>query len=113
MLLNRFQYPRRPNDCRIQQVFFRIRDIKVKRTGSMDHDFKRWVGLDGLIESTGLGNVLDYYVVELVLRHVLVVVEDCLALLGSANGCDDGVASFKQHIEYVGCYEAGTTCHWY
>ncbi len=79
----------------------------------MDHDFERWVGLHGLIESAGLGYVLDNHVAELCFRNILVIVEDCLAFLRCAHGCDDGMASFKQNIEYVSGYKARTTCNWH
>lgn len=94
MLLDRLQYPGRTDDCRVQQVLFRVRDIEVERTGCVDHDFERWVGLHGLVESTRVGNVLDYHVAELALWNILVIVEDCLAFLRSANGCDDRVVPF-------------------
>lgn len=76
----------------------------------MDYDFERWVRLYGLIECTGLGNVLHYYIAEFVFWDVLMVVEDCLAFLGCADCCNDGVASFEKYVKDVGSYETGAAC---
>ena len=75
----------------------------------MKHSFKRWVGDHGLIECAWLCDILDNGEIELVSANIRVGFSDFVCLLLRTDSGDNGVATLKECIKNVCCYEAAAT----
>ena len=64
-------------------------------TSCVDDGVELWVWYDGFVESTGLGDILNYHEIESVFGDIFVVVENELAFLRCSGRENDGVVALK------------------
>ena len=72
-------------DSRLEKVALGVLHVRVEWAGSMHNVIQRRIGHDGLVKSTGLGNVLDNDEVEL--RGLVRVLSSYEGLLGRRPDC--------------------------
>lgn len=79
------------NDSRVKQLLLDVGHVEVERACGVDDSLKWRIGLDCLIKSAFLRNILDNGEIKLVLAIAWVSFLDLVGLVLAAGGRDNGV----------------------